>query len=84
MTGTLSDGTDPTIFTFSVKVIAALSSAKSLMNIGPPVFFSALPQISVTPNQTFIYKIPSITDPDDDKYTVTVLLGSTTPFVKYD
>ena len=66
----LTDGVCTNTFSFTVEISA--TSYQALTNIGPPVFDSPLPQISLTPNQTLTYKIPSISDPDNDNFSVTV------------
>ena len=63
-------------------MITAIS--QSLENQGPPVFNSELVNQEANEGLSLTYKFPGISDPDNDSFTVIVILGSSMMFTTFD
>ncbi|CDW88161.1 UNKNOWN [Stylonychia lemnae] len=65
---------------FSLYVI---SQKYSIANEGPPYFDEQLKFIYMVVNQEFLYTLPNIIEPDNEKYTIRLDLGQTGLFTKF-
>ncbi|TNV87130.1 hypothetical protein FGO68_gene17672 [Halteria grandinella] len=88
--GLLSDGALTTPFSFDIVVVNPYQNSpipsfegqiQSLSNLGPPLFNEELPaQIEILTPAKYILTLPSISDPDDDLFSVNVDLGQSSTF----
>jgi hypothetical protein len=57
---------------------------RSLANLGPPTFSSALVPLVVHPNTFGTYNLPMISDPDNDSWTVKIEPADALPFTIFN
>ncbi|TNV86941.1 hypothetical protein FGO68_gene16476 [Halteria grandinella] len=82
----LNDGITSTQYSLRVAVSAPVANAvyAALINTGGPIFDEEIQsEIRVNAGRVGSYTLPTISDPDNDKFECSVSLGSTSPFVTY-
>ncbi|CDW80245.1 UNKNOWN [Stylonychia lemnae] len=60
-----------------------ISQKYAIANEGPPYFEEQLKILYMVVNQEFLYTLPQIKEPDNEKYTISMDLGQTGSFTKY-
>ncbi|TNV85934.1 hypothetical protein FGO68_gene8988 [Halteria grandinella] len=81
----LYDGFENTTYSLEVHITPSPSPISPIMvtNQGPPFFTSPLSEITLKQDELTAFTLPSIIDPDGDKFIINVALGEAKLFAEY-
>eukprot|EP00347_Sterkiella_histriomuscorum_P012520 403368261 len=85
--GTVTNPTSPSIYTYYDDlniVLTVVSTSFQSTNSGPPTFTVPLVDQITVVNKFSTYNLPSVTDPDGDKFLISVQLGQQSIWIAYN